>query len=49
MNRRRGELIDLKVRVGYENMDPDHREEYDRLQFISQKAIDARLPKPSPG
>ncbi len=46
MNQRRGELIDLKARVGYENMDPDDREEYDRLQYISQKAIERAFPSP---
>lgn len=46
MNERRAELIDLKVRAGYENMDPNDREEYDRLQYISQKAIERAFPGP---
>jgi GNAT superfamily N-acetyltransferase len=46
MNQRRGELIDLKIRLGYENMEPLHRAEYDRLQCISQKAIERAFPSP---
>jgi hypothetical protein len=49
MNQRRVELIDLKVRVGYENMAPDYREEYDRLQYISQKAVERAFPSPLRG